>query len=287
LRRDAYVICHFQVFGYPDLPAHRAALADARAARNLRTRRHRGMLADVYVVGNLNQVIELDAVFDNCIVQGAPIYSCIGTDFDVIANANAAQLGHLHPFDTFLYKTESIGANYHAWMDDAILAHGALATDDDVSRQAAVGANGRARSDVASGADRNISLNDRVRLYYSIWPDPDTVGDDRASVNKCRAVYTRLHRYTGVQAAGHARKTQPGIVHDQCVSGKTLGVMFCQYDRTCVSGSQCRVVFPARYITDIARTGALERRDTVYRYVRVTSNQAATSLRQLAQLNCH
>ena len=49
------------------------------------------MSANVRVVANLDEVVELDAVFNDGVVQRATVNAGVGADFDIIANADGAK----------------------------------------------------------------------------------------------------------------------------------------------------------------------------------------------------
>lgn len=68
-----------------------AMRANGRAARNARAA-CRSVVPDVDVMRDLNQVVQLDAITNSGILQSTPVNAGIGTDFNVVANANRTQL---------------------------------------------------------------------------------------------------------------------------------------------------------------------------------------------------
>ena len=54
------------------------------------------MAADHDVVGDLHQVVDLGALADHRVRQRAPVDRGVGADLHVVADDDAADLGHLH-----------------------------------------------------------------------------------------------------------------------------------------------------------------------------------------------
>ena len=48
--------------------------------------------ADVHVVANLDQVVQLDAVFNHGVVQRTAIDAGVGSDLDIVADAHGARV---------------------------------------------------------------------------------------------------------------------------------------------------------------------------------------------------
>ena len=78
------------------------------------TTRHGGVRADVNVVSNLDQVIKFDAIFDDRVIQCTTVYTCIGSDFDIVADANCPQLFNLLPSTIKQGEAKAIGPDHHA-----------------------------------------------------------------------------------------------------------------------------------------------------------------------------
>ena len=62
------------------------------AACNSNATGHGGMCAYRYVVADLNQIVQLDAVFDNGISERTTIYAGICPNFNPIADSNRTKL---------------------------------------------------------------------------------------------------------------------------------------------------------------------------------------------------
>lgn len=67
--------------------------ADPGAARNANLGRHGTVIANVNVMGDLDEIIQLHAIADHGIVQRAPVDGGIGADFHVVPEHHPPQLG--------------------------------------------------------------------------------------------------------------------------------------------------------------------------------------------------
>ena len=71
------------------------------------------MLADTHVVPDLDLVVELDAIFNDGVLDRTAVNRGVCADLNVIAQAHPTDLWHLDPAPFIAGKPESIGA-YHA-----------------------------------------------------------------------------------------------------------------------------------------------------------------------------
>ena len=110
--RDMHAIRDRQMPADHGRTAHGTILAEYRATGHADASGHRRIFSDMAIVSDLYLVIELDAVFDNRIRQGAPIDSRIGTDLDIVADDNPAGLRNLDPDAIFVGKTETFATDY-------------------------------------------------------------------------------------------------------------------------------------------------------------------------------
>ena len=88
--------------------AHGAMRTNARAARYAHTTRHGGVLANVHVVANLNEVVEFDAIFNDGVLQGTPVNAGVGANFNIVANFDSTQLFNLFPSPLVQRKAKTI-----------------------------------------------------------------------------------------------------------------------------------------------------------------------------------
>ena len=76
------------------------------------------MFANLYVVRDLNQIVQPDAIFDDSIVYRATIDGRVGADLYIIADPYAAYLGHLDPSTVTQRVAEAVRSDHRARMHD-------------------------------------------------------------------------------------------------------------------------------------------------------------------------
>ena len=119
------MVSQLQMAQHHSTSTHRAVGTDVGTARYPRTTSQRRMGTDVDVVANLNQVVQLDTVFNHSVVQRPPVNAGIGSDFDIITNAHCTQLLNFDPRTLVRRKAKTIGTDHCATVDDATLTHSA------------------------------------------------------------------------------------------------------------------------------------------------------------------
>jgi len=92
---DGHAVANFQVAGKAYLPAEDDVVAEFCASGNSRLRDNQAMLSQGHVVADLDKVIYFAAAANNRRPEGAPINCYVCADFDVVADDNIADLGHL------------------------------------------------------------------------------------------------------------------------------------------------------------------------------------------------
>ena len=93
------------------------------------------MGADPDVVRDLDLIVELDAVFDDGIVERAAVDRGVGADFDVIADQHPSDLGNFFPYAILPRDAETVGADHDAGMHDTARADPAFMVDRHVGMQ--------------------------------------------------------------------------------------------------------------------------------------------------------
>src|SRR5689334_1859414 len=135
-------------------PADAAIASDAGAARDADATRDRGVRADVAVVADLNLVVEFDAFFDDGVGERTPINCSVGSDLDIIAHYDLADLRDLAPASLFPGEPEAVSADHSAGMDDGTVAENAIVIDADIGIKAALLPDLHTGTEHASGFDQ-------------------------------------------------------------------------------------------------------------------------------------
>ena len=103
--------------------AHCAMRTNAGTAGNPHTPRHGRVRSDVDVVSNLNQVVELHAIFDDRVFKRTPIDARVGANFNIITYADGTKLFNFLPPTLVQCKAKAIGAHHNASMQNATGTH--------------------------------------------------------------------------------------------------------------------------------------------------------------------
>ena len=99
------------------LPGENDVVPQLGAARDAGLRDEDAIVADLHVVRNLHQVINLRALADDRRAERATIHGHIRADFDVVADDHIADLRHLAMNGAVKHVTKSIRADDRARMD--------------------------------------------------------------------------------------------------------------------------------------------------------------------------
>lgn len=125
---------------------HGAMRTDDCAACHAHTSGHGRVLADVHVVADLDQVVELHAIFDDRVFEGTAIDAGIGPDLDIVADADGTELFDLDPRTFVRGQPEAVGANHHARVQQTAGADGAALRHRDARLEHRVGTDPGPRS---------------------------------------------------------------------------------------------------------------------------------------------
>ena len=110
----------------------------------------------MHVVSDLDQVVELDTILDHRVFERAAVDAGVGANFHIVANAHRAELFDLFPLARMRRKTKTIGANHHAGVHDAALAHLAALPHRHPTVQDRARADARASFHHAQRADHSV-----------------------------------------------------------------------------------------------------------------------------------
>lgn len=168
--RDMHVVGDAQMPEHHGPAADGAARADVRATGNAHAAREGGVRADAHVVGDLDEVVELDAVFDHRIEQGATVNAGVGADFHVVTDAYRAEVLDLDPLCAVLRKAKPIRTEHHPGVDEATAAEHATFPHAHAGDEHGVRPNDGPLADCAEranagrGIDGGGGVDDRARV---------------------------------------------------------------------------------------------------------------------------
>jgi hypothetical protein len=169
------------------------------------------VIFDLTVVGDVNHIVELDAIADDGLAQRGTIDAGIGADLDIVANGDATDLRELVPDAVYGDKAEAVGADDGAGVDGGASADGDLVVDGDAWVEQGIGANGDVIADARAGADDRVVANGGAIADGDVGSDGDIGAEGGRGGDDGRGVDAGLGR-------------TPGIEHDE--RGGEVGAWF-------------------------------------------------------------
>ena len=190
------------------------------------------MRADLDVVTNLHEVVELDPVFDHGVFQRPAVDAGVGANFNIVANAHGPQLLDLFPAPKMCRKAKAIGPNHHARMQNAARANHAILTDRDAGLEPGLRPNDRPPLDHAQrtndgrGVDFGLGVNHRTGMHtgrhggLGLAPPPlGKAGKVMVGVIGHNAGATLAGQ--GLQGGGYDHRGRAGLGEERLVLGMT------------------------------------------------------------------
>jgi hypothetical protein len=157
--------------------ANGAPRANLRRAGYANARSHGRVITDVTIVRNHDLVVELDAIANDRVFQCTPIDGGVCTDFDVISNTHATQLGNLPPrawtSQGVWRETKSVGTQDCARMHDSSVSDQNIVIErhpgiqDGFLTHLAIGTNGAIGVDLSVSANACLVTNNDMRSDVS------------------------------------------------------------------------------------------------------------------------
>lgn len=157
------------------------------------------MRADLHVVRHLNEVIEFCSFADNRRPHRSAIDRGIGSNFHIILDYYAAELGNFYPLSSEKRESKAILANGGAGMNNNAVANNGVR-------------NGDVGSDIAIPPDPDTGAN------YCIRSNTGEVADARVWTNGCTRINRDVISYNGrrmdvrLRRYPHVPKFDTGIV---------------------------------------------------------------------------
>jgi len=101
---DRKVARHPRLGGHGDVPSQLCRPCDAGQGND------QTILPNFHVVGNLNQIIQLGTVTNECVAQCPTVNRGIGTNLHIIANLHTPQLRYFNPDPIIIGQTKTVTA---------------------------------------------------------------------------------------------------------------------------------------------------------------------------------
>src|SRR5262245_37566820 len=138
LASDDGVIVESRVLADADLTADQAIRSDTRTTGDTGLRCNYCVFADLDVMRNLDQVVELHAVANDRSLERAAVDARIRSDFDIVFHDDSPDLRELYVGGPVFHEPESIGANHSPCMNDHAVSDRDIFVDDNTWIQRAV-----------------------------------------------------------------------------------------------------------------------------------------------------
>lgn len=186
-------------------------------------------------MGNLDLVVEFDAIPKDRIGQCTTIDGGIHADLDIVADQHTTDLGNLVPDTLLVGETKAFTTEHRARLDDHPLADTHVVIQRHPWRQPATLADLATRTDEAVGTDGDTRTDTRTAL------------DHHEGGNACRRVDDRILGHHGarvnpgsglgfrIEQMRDSRISQVGVGHHQRITGITFGIGGLEQNGACLA----------------------------------------------------
>src|SRR5581483_1393690 len=176
----------------PDLPSDDNSFFKDGTAREAGLSRDYDVLANLYIVADVNQIIDFRASRNASYVQRAAIEGTVGANFDVVLDLESAYLREfvVAPCFPVAHETETIASQNCAGMNHHSVPESRTGIDGDICRNVAVRTDDRlctdlrTRADASRFSDHNLWPDDSVGAYFNIR------GELGSAVDQSRRMYS-------------------------------------------------------------------------------------------------
>src|ERR1039457_3820905 len=160
---DRHMVAH------ANTPAQHYEILERRASGDTGLRRHDAMPTDADIVADLDQVVDLGALADHRVANGAAVDRGAGADLDIVLDDDAPELRHLEVASRAQHVAEAILADLAARMNDDPVADQRVADDRSgpdraIAPDAHLGSDYRRRPHDAAAADFRARPDHRAGL---------------------------------------------------------------------------------------------------------------------------
>ncbi len=155
------------------LPGHHHSVFDDRAAGNAGLGRDHYVFANLHVVADVHQVVELGAARDYRNVERAAVDGGVGADFHVVPDLQPPHLREFHvaPRLAIPDVTKSVAAQHRTRMNEDAVADARAGINADVGADVAVVTDSDTFSDENSSANGSMLADRRARFDDHVGTD--------------------------------------------------------------------------------------------------------------------
>ncbi len=171
------LIADHEVIGQSCLSPDHDVMAHASAAGDSDLRDDDRMGADRDVMGDLDQVVDLGALLDDCLAQCGAIDRHIRAQFNIVFDRDPAKLGNLVVPSLILHIAETVASDDRATVHDDPGANRAAFSDDDVRIEEGIVSNGRIVADKHAWVEHHSRTDCDPVSQSDARPDRDILAD--------------------------------------------------------------------------------------------------------------
>ena len=180
LRSGDGIVLERAVIGNPDLSADDHVMAENAGARDARLGGDHGVRTNLYVMANMDQIIDFHASGDAGIVQRAAINGGIRSDFHIVANFDNPHLRKFPVAALAKRVAETVRAQYGSGMDLHAIADAHVRVQCNARMDAAIVADPSGSANDGVSADLRAFADVRIFSNYCVWTNT------RARSNFCQ-----------------------------------------------------------------------------------------------------
>src|SRR5437588_713217 len=207
-----HAIANLAVACDSDLPGQNYVLSNLRRAGQTSLGAEQGIFTYPGAMSNLDKIVDFRALRNVGFPDAGAVHAGVGLHFDVIFEDRRARLHDLVPVTGVIFgKSEAIGANDHAVLQDDMIAESAMLAHNCVGVSKEMVADARAWINHDVGQQGSIGSNDNVAIDHNVRPDMRVRPDARARVNDGCGMYARCVPRGLVEQFDCARKRKVRI----------------------------------------------------------------------------
>jgi len=175
-------------------PGHRShghSVADLRRTGDPAQRRHEAFFADLDVVGDLDQVVDLRPRADARDAGRGPVHRGVGLQFHIVPDLHRSDLRDLLVPAFVESESVSVSADHDAGLEDAPVPDLAVLPHGDAGIEEALGTDLGVSADIAVGVEDGIVPDDGVLLHHHVGAQDHVLSDPGARAHHGRRMGRR------------------------------------------------------------------------------------------------
>lgn len=259
-------------------PGNLTAAPYPHAARDTGAGRNGGVRAYMHVVSDLNQVVELYAVINNRVIDGAPVDGGIGAYLHVVTNEHATDLRHFYPYPFLMRDTEAIRADDNPGVNNASPAYPAIVINRYIWKNTCTAADGNIIANAAIRTNNYTVTETDIFAQHDIRPHTNLRTQRRGCRHGGAGMHANCNSRYRIQERRNAGKISIGIAANNARDRRDILVSWRQDDGAGMGSKQLMQKTLAGYKRNGINSRVFERAYPRYRYTGIPGDLAAERL---------